>query len=166
MYQTGDYIIYGYEGVCRVCAVGHPAVPGLNKEREYYSLAPVSHNGQVYTPVDTHMVTRPVLSRQTIQTLLASLGELPILTDVPPDARAAAEYYRAILQTHDCRRCLQLYKTLLQRQRRLSESRKALTTTDLRYMKQAEDMLTGEIAFVLSRTPQEVAGCLRSGCAG
>lgn len=40
MFQVGDLIIYGGEGVCRVEAVGPSPVRGSNPGRLYYTLAP------------------------------------------------------------------------------------------------------------------------------
>lgn len=41
MYQIGDLIVYGGEGVCRVEEIGVPKISGINKQRQYYTLAPL-----------------------------------------------------------------------------------------------------------------------------
>ena len=70
MFRIGDWVIYGHEGVCRVEDIGHPSVPGLDPEREYYCLKPYYHAGTIYAPVDGKIVMRPVISRSALDDLL------------------------------------------------------------------------------------------------
>ena len=112
MFSVGEYIVYGVEGVCRVEEAGKLKVAGLDKNRAYYRLRPYYHDGTIYTPVDGKAVMRPVLTREELERLLPRLPELEPLGDVPPDSRAAGEYYRAILSGHDCVALLRLCKTL------------------------------------------------------
>ena len=92
---------------------------------------------------------RPPLARGEIEALLEALPGLEPCTDLPADSKQLAPYYQEIIQSHDLRRVLQLYKTLLCKQRQLTGSRRALSVTDMRFFKQAETMLCGEFAFVL-----------------
>ena len=108
MFSVGEYIVYGVEGVCRVEEAGKLKVAGLDKNRAYYRLRPYYHDGTIYTPVDGKAVMRPVLTREELERLLPRLPELEPLGDVPPDSRAAGEYYRAILSGHDCVALLRL----------------------------------------------------------
>lgn len=112
MFSIGEYVVYGVEGVCRVEEAGKLKVAGLDKNRAYYRLRPYYHDGTIYTPVDGKAVMRPVLTREELERLLPRLPELEPLGDVPPDSRAAGEYYRAILSGHDCVALLRLCKTL------------------------------------------------------
>ena len=42
MYQIGDYLVYGFEGVCRVEDIGSPKLSGISRDKLYYTLAPCS----------------------------------------------------------------------------------------------------------------------------
>lgn len=64
-------VVYGGEGVCRVEGVGTPSLPGMDKTRLYYTLAPLYRSGQVMTPVDTRVLMRPLLTGQEVQELIA-----------------------------------------------------------------------------------------------
>ena len=97
MFRIGDWVIYGHEGVCRVEDIGHPSVPGLDPEREYYCLKPYYHAGTIYAPVDGKIAMRPAISRSALDDLLPRLPELTVLDDVPQNRRQAGEYYRALL---------------------------------------------------------------------
>ena len=67
-------VVYGGEGVCRVEGVGTPSLPGMDKTRLYYTLAPLYRSGQVMTPVDTRVLMRPLLTGQEVQELIAQLA--------------------------------------------------------------------------------------------
>lgn len=156
MFAVGDYVVYGYEGVCRVEEVGRPRMSGLDKDRDYYRLTPHYRGGTIYAPVDGKIVIRPVISKAELDELLPSLEELPPLEDVPADGKLAGAYYREVLAEHSCRRLLQLCKTLYRKQAALSQNRRSVNSTDLRSWKTAEDMVYGEIGFVLGIAPNEV----------
>lgn len=157
MFSVGDYVIYGYEGVCYVEEVGHPKVSGLDKEKQYYTLTPYYHGGTIYAPVDGRVLMRPIISRDELESLLPQLESLPLLDDVPDNSRMAGDYYRTILAGHDCRMLLRLCKTLHARQAERASSRKSVSSTELRNWKTAEDMIHGEFGFVLGIAPHEVA---------
>lgn len=66
-------IVYGSSGVCRVDAVGPLQRAGPDPERAYYTLSPMFSSGVVYTPVDTSVFMRPVLSQSEVETLIDHL---------------------------------------------------------------------------------------------
>lgn len=156
MFAVGDYVVYGYEGVCRVEEIGSPGVSGLDRNRQYYRLTPHYRGGTIYAPVDGRVRMRRVISREALDALLPSLPELPELDDVPENTRLAGEYYRAILAEHSCERLLRLCKTFHEKQKRLAASHRSVNSTELRSWKTAEEMLYGEFGFVLGIAPNEV----------
>ncbi len=149
MYQVGDYLVYGMEGICRVEAVGYPRLSGVSRDRLYYTLTPIGKTDSIYIPVDTQVYIRKPLNPEDAQALLASVAQVPLCPDIPADARLLASYYQEIIASHDAQRLMQLYKTLYLKQQALSGSRRSLSVTDMRYWKQTENLLFGEIAFVL-----------------
>lgn len=165
MFAPGDYVIYSVEGVCQVEAAGRLNVPGLDKNRDYYQLTPYYRGGVIYTPVDGKASIRPVLSKDALEALLPELASLPELDDIPSDPRQLSGYYRELLVGHDCRRLLQLCKTLYAKQSALAARRKSVTSTELRTWKAAEEMLHQEFAFVLGIQPSEVKKYLESALA-
>ena len=166
MFSVGEYIVYGVEGVCRVEEAGKLKVAGLDKNRAYYRLRPYYHDGTIYTPVDGKAVMRPVLTREELERLLPRLPELEPLGDVPPDSRAAGEYYRAILSGHDCVALLRLCKTLHAKQNSQTASRRGVNSTELRSWRMAEEMLYGEFGFALGMPPAQVRDFLREKLGG
>ena len=63
-------IVYGNEGVCRVEEIGTPKISGVDKHREYYTLAPIYREGKVFTPVDSKVFMRPVITREEALALI------------------------------------------------------------------------------------------------
>ena len=71
MYEIGQLIVYGNEGVCRVEEIGTPKISGVDKHRDYYTLAPIYREGKVFTPVDSKVFMRPVITREEALALIA-----------------------------------------------------------------------------------------------
>ena len=69
MYQIGTLIVYGGEGVCRVKAIGPLEMSGVQKGREYYTLAPLYRSGTIFAPVDTSVYTSPIMTREQADAL-------------------------------------------------------------------------------------------------
>lgn len=149
MYQIGEYLVYGFEGVCRVEEIGQPKMYGIDRQKLYYTLVPLSGSGAIFTPVDTGAYIRYPISRQEAEDLLACLPKLPLCADLPADPRSLSTYYQEVLHSHDCKRIAQLYKTLFRKQLSLTGTRKTLSATDLRYLKQTEELLRNELSFSL-----------------
>ena len=154
MFTPGDYVVYSIEGVCRVEEAGRLNVPGLERGRDYYRLTPYYRGGVIYTPVGGKATIRPVMTKTDVQALLPELPGLPELTDVP------SGFYREILAAHDCRKLLQLCKTIYNKQKQLAARRRTVSATELRSWKTAEEMLHQEFAFVLGKQPSEIKAYL------
>lgn len=150
MFQTGDMVMYGGMGLCRVEAIAPRAVPGSKEERLYYTLHPVHETGVVYTPVDTDVFMRAVMSATQANALIDLMPSVTELEDIPADYRQLAERYRAVLQTHDTQQLLRLLKTVWARASRCRDQGKALGKVDRQYQQMAERFLYEELACALS----------------
>ena len=52
MYKKGDYVIKIPEDICEIEDVGCLDMSGVNKDKEYYALAPINQKGsKIYIPV-------------------------------------------------------------------------------------------------------------------
>ena len=139
MYQTGEYIVYGTSGVCRVEAVGAPPFE-TDEEKLYYTLAPVGGTETIYVPVDSPVFTRPVISRAQAEELIQTIPMIEEDGFTSRSLRMSSEHYQAVLQSHDCRELAQLIKTVAAKARRGS---RRVSQIDQRYRKRAEDLLHG-----------------------
>lgn len=157
MYQIGEFVVYGNNGVCRVEKIGPIAMAGVDKERQYYTLSPVYTNGStVFTPVDGKKTKlRPLITKSQIDELLNEVENLPTLQVA--DEKKREEVYRTAYKTYDCSEWIKLIKTsYLRKQERVQAGRHA-TANDEKYLHLAEESLYGELAISLHMSKEDVA---------
>lgn len=156
MYEKGEYVVYGQNGICLVQDVVQLQMSGAEKSRLYYVLIPeVNSSNTIYIPVDNEkLVIRRVLSVQEAEALRKEIPQMEPL-EVTAEKLREVEY-KAALRSCDCRQWARLIKTLyLRRQERLSQG-KRMTATDERYLRQTEECLYQELAMVLGEEKKEL----------
>lgn len=156
MFEIGDYIIYGNQGVCKVEDIGPMNMGGIKTERLYYTLLPIYISGsKVYTPTDNEkVILRAVISKDEAKQLLEEIPELEQIDVL--DEKSREQLYKDALASCDCRELVKIIKTLyLRRQERLEDGKK-VTAVDERYFKMAEDSLYGELAIALDMEREKV----------
>ena len=62
MYQIGEKIIYGSNGVCEIVEIKMIEAPHTGEEKAYYIIKPVFQECKISVPVDTKVFMRPVIS--------------------------------------------------------------------------------------------------------
>ena len=164
MFSVDDYVIYGSEGVCRVESIGHPDIAGLDKLKSYYTLSPVYRCGKIYTPVDSTIHMRRVISKDHAQELIGEIKEINCDLDVPKDAKLANVYYRDLVRSYECKKLISVIKYVFSKQREFAAAKRNVPAVDLKFFKIAEDMLYSEFAFVLGIEPKEVKGYITACC--
>lgn len=156
MYKVGNLIIYGSYGVCRVESIGVPDLSGIDKNKLYYTLCPLYHTEKIFTPIDTTVFMRPVITYDEAQRLISIIPSMrENITDIG-NIKLLEVYYRESLKTHDCCDLLRLIKTIYTRARIVEEQGKKLGQIDKRFMNIAEDLLYGEFAIALNMTKESV----------
>jgi Transcriptional regulators, similar to M. xanthus CarD len=149
MYQVGDLIMYGNYGVCKVETVGKPDIVGIDKSKLYYTLSSLYHNEKVYTPIDTNVFMRPVITNAEAQQLISRIPLISESVYNNHSLRLVEDYYKELLQTHDCYDLLKLIKTVYAKKKLAMEQGKKPGQIDERFMRIAEDLLHGEFAVAL-----------------
>lgn len=149
MYQIEDYVVYGNEGVCRIEAIEKLDISGANEEKDYYVLQPIYRNGTVYTPVDTKVFMRPVISEETANELIDSIPSIEGKKGGPTNASILRDKYTAIIQSNDIEDLIKLIKTVHIKGEIAESKNKKMGQTDKTFMRKAEDLLYGELAIAL-----------------
>lgn len=152
MYQVGELVVYGAEGVCRVAAIGPLEMRGAQKGTDYYTLTPLYGAGKIFIPVDTNVSIRPVMTRAEAEALIDRIPEIPEEVYENNNPRLLNEHYQALLKSYDCVDLVRLIRAIYakgQRGRRLGQ-------VDERTFKKAEEMLHGELAAALGIPPDQV----------
>lgn len=153
MYQSGELIVYGGHGVCRVEQVA-PAKEAGGKP--YYTLKPLYGTETIYIPVDTHVFMRSIITRQEAEELVR---QIPFIQEDICSSRKPAElknHYEECLQTHDCHDLVQLMKGVYVKNRRAEDGGRRPGQVDMRYGKRAEELLYGELAAALNIPKEKV----------
>ncbi len=161
MYGSGDYVIYGIHGVCRV--MGREKQLVNRKRTEYLVLEPLGQaESRFYLPVanETAMAKlRPVLSPEAMSELLAS-------REIRQDAWISEEnqrkqHYRDLISSGDRTALLKMTSSLYRyRESQFAAGRK-FHQCDENFLRDAEKLLASEIALVLEKTPEDARTYLR-----
>lgn len=161
MFQIGELVVYGGEGVCRVESIGVPAIAGMDKQRQYYTLQPLYRSGQVLTPVDTKVLMRPIMTAEAARAFIAALPGLP--PQAPPEGgmRVAKEHYHAVCATYDCAAMAAMIKHTARRRQWALRHGKKISQLDERFTRRAEDQLYGELAAALSLARDDMETYIR-----
>lgn len=156
MYETGQYIVYGCEGVCKVEAIGPLEIKGAQKDALYYTLAPVYQSGRIYVPVDSQAFSRPVMTREEAQALIDEIPEIPVEIFENQNPRALSERYQTYLKSNNCRDLVRLIRAIHAKGQNAAGRGRRLGQVDERTWKQAEEKLHGELAVSLGIPVGEV----------
>ena len=149
MFEIGDLIVYGTNGVCRVDGMcGSPYDAG--DDREYYVLKPLydQANSVIYTPVtNENVVMRPLLSREKAGELLARISDIAAIT--VDNERSRRDVYREALRTTDPINYVRIVKAVRRRREEFSRTRRRLPDLDIDFEHSAYCCLLGELSEVL-----------------
>lgn len=152
MYQVGDLIVYGGNGVCRVAAVG----PGPRGGR-FYTLEPVYQSCTIMTPVDNQKVFhRPIITRQEALSLIDDIPTIQAQAYHSKVMRELTEHYDAMLKTYDCRSLLELTMSIYVKRQDAQSQKRRLSSVDEAFQRKAEDLLFSELACALDLPREEV----------
>lgn len=158
MYRVGEYVIYRGEGVCRVEAVGLLNMSGVQKDRLYYTLAPLYFGGKIYTPVDTCAIIRPALTKEEAIGLVRTIPSIQTVSCSDRNPRTLNEFYSEKLYSHNCVSMVQIIKTAYSKRNICRGKGSKSSPVDERYMKRAEDLLYAELAVALEIPRKDVLG--------
>ncbi len=154
MFEIGEYVVYGNKGVCQIKSVGPINMPGVSKDRIYYTMNQVYMRGStIFTPADSDKL-RKVLTASEAQNLIDDIKEIE--PDWIKDDKERERMYTETLRTADCKAlCAMIISLYRRRKQRLANGKKA-TSTDERYFHAAEDILCGELGIALGIKKEDV----------
>ena len=156
MYKIGSIVVYGTEGLCKICDITERT---FGKETsEYYVLSPLSNEAEtVFVPKNNEKVLkrmRSILSRERASELLeAAPSEYGEWVE---NDRERQQIYKQILLCGSSEDLLMMTRALYLHQIELLERGKKLHAADERFLKDAEKMLFEELAYVYNITVAEV----------
>lgn len=156
MLSVGQTVVYGTQGVCTVKEI---SVLKMGKTKgEYYVLCPVDDPGSiVYVPTGNEKLAgklRPVLTRDEANALIVEAAAEPLEWIVDDNGRKLV--CDDIVKNGSRKQLMQLVGMLYRRREELKDKKKHFHNVDAQYLKTAERMLHGELAYALGISPDEV----------
>lgn len=156
MFEKGEYIVYGTNGVCEVTDIKKMDMKGIPKDKLFYVLSPCNQKGStVFTPVDsTKTVMRKILTKEQAKELIESMPEVEELYFSNDKVRE--EKYKQCIRGCECIEWTKVIKTLyVRREEKVSQGKK-FAATDERYLKMAEENLYSELSVAMGMNRKEV----------
>ena len=156
MYQIGDLVQYGMNGVCKLTEIREESFGG--KKEKYYFLTSIGrHNNTVYVPLSNETLVgkmRRILKPDEIYQIIEAMPDEK--ADWIEDDAVRKETFRTILKSGDCRRIMKMIKSLYLHKQELAQNSKKLHAGDEQLFREAENILYEEFAIVLHIQKEEV----------
>ena len=159
MYEIGELVLYGSTGVCRVSEIKKQGLPDSGEERRYYVLKPLYQSCVISVPVDSDKAfIRPIISRDEAERLINLIPGRKCEAYHSRAARDLTQHYDAMLKTHRCEDLIDLTMSIYAKKENMRRQKRRFGSVDERFLKQAEDLLFGELAAALEIPRNEVRG--------
>ncbi len=159
MYKVGELVLYGSTGVCRVSEIKTQGFPSTGEQRMYYVLKPLYQSCVISVPVDSDKVfIRPIISREEAERLISLIPGRQCPAYHNRATRELAQHYDAMLKSHSCEDLIDLTMSIYAKKQDSLAQKRRFGSVDERFLKQAEDLLFGELAAALEIPRNEVRG--------
>ena len=162
MFSTGEHVIYGTHGVCKITEI--TSMPFGNENREYYVLSPINEpKSTIFVPVDNELLLsqmRPVLTKKEIDDLLESVVPGAVEWIVSDSERKA--FCTSIIKSGDRMAMINMIEMLYNHQEEMKSQKKHFHVTDERFLRDAEKLLHDEFSFVLGISQSDVPDYISS----
>lgn len=162
MYEAGSWVVYGIHGVCRVIGKEKQLVD--RKRTEYLVLEPVGQSeSRYYLPT-----ANPAAMSKLKEVLPAGELEALISSDVVREDCWIAEenqrkqHYRDLISNGDRVSLMQMVSSLYRYKAAQSAAGRKFHQCDENFLRDAEKLLSSEIALVLELTPEQARDYLRN----
>lgn len=160
MFNIGDIIVYGSQGVCKIDTVETKQIGKLSAD--YYVLKPLfNESTSLFVPVDNDKLTskiRNVLSKAQLDVLVEKIPDIELLPH--QDENQKRELYKLKL-SESLESIAAVIKTIRHEKEFRKQSGKKLNIGDEQTLRKAEMLFYNEIAFVLNVEPEKVKDIIK-----
>ncbi len=158
MYNTGEFVVHGRDGLCEITAIESMDLIGEGNERDYYILVPVTNTkSRIYVPVGSgeNKLRAPLTEKEALKII----DELPEIEALPIENEKTREkdYNTAIIK-NDCLELFKLIKTTYTRNMERREKGHTATAIDESYYKTAVKALHSELGYALGINAEDMEG--------
>lgn len=149
MFSVGQNVLYGINGVCVVQDITEKKVGKLSME--YYVLKPLdTKTSTLFVPTNNEELCnriRNVLSKESIDNILSNLPEVGDWND---NKQERSEEFKNTVHSGDCLELIKMIRLINTHGNELAESGRHLHMSDERFLKDAEKMVSEEVALALN----------------
>ena len=156
MFNIGDLLFYGTNGVCRVSEICSSPFDSTDT-RSFYKLTPISEHSTlvIFTPIDNdRVVMRPLISKEEAEALIARLGEIEKVAVAVEKYRKDA--YREAIREGAPEGFVKILKTVRARREVFRKTRRRVPDLDNDFEFTAKNCLYGELCTVLGIPREEI----------
>ena len=156
MFQIGDLLFYGTNGVCRVSEICSSPFDSSDT-RSFYKLTPIAENTSlvIYTPVEnTQVVMRSLISKEEAEALLARIASIEKVSVSIEKHRKDA--YRETIREGNPEGFVKIIKTVRARRELFRRTRRRVPDMDNDFEHTAKTCLYGELSAVLGICREEI----------
>jgi len=156
MYKSGDHVVYGIHGVCRILDQEERTVD--RKKVLYHVLEPLEQAGaRYYIPAHNQAALaklRPVMSRPELDALLRS--ENVRRDNWIPDENQRKQMYRELINSGDRGALICMVGSLHRHKQAQAAAGRKFHLCDENFLRDAEKLLSSEFALILGIAPNQV----------
>lgn len=162
MYKIGDYVVKSTDGVCRVEDILHPEMAIADPDSLYYLLKPLDNSRS------TLYVATDMAEKQGVRAVMDEEHAWDVIKKIPEihdewikNDREREEVFRKILKSYDSYRLVGMIKNLyIKKLERLALGKKN-TSTEEKFLNNAENLLYSELSFVIGKEKSEMLEMVR-----
>ena len=163
MFNIGDLLFYGTNGVCRVSEICSSPFDSTDV-RQFYKLTPIAENSSlvIYTPVEnTQIIMRPLISKDEAEALLARIPDIESVSVAIEKHRK--ETYRETIREGNPEGFVKIIKTVRARREIFRRTRRRVPDLDNDFEHTAKLCLYGELSTVLGISREEISRIVLEG---
>ena len=155
MFEKGEKVLYGVNGICEITDISTVDIPGIDKDKMFYILKQKKGTATIYVSADGDLSKmRKLMTKDEALNLIKSIADVEPLV-LKNEKKPEAEFKDA-MQKNDCIEMLKLIKCIYYRKKQRLDEGKKVMAADEKYMKLAEDVLYQEIGEVLEIPKEQV----------
>ena len=156
MPKIGETVRYGQSGLCKIEGKCEKEIAG--EKQEYYTLSPLFKKGSlVFVPCANEELVRrmcPPMTEDEVKALLDAGAEME--TEWIRDFRRRSEVSKKALASCDRAEALCLIKSIYAHRKEMQGKGVRVHTTDDYFLKDAENLIYSEIAYVMNKEYEQV----------
>ena len=147
MYQTGDKVVYGNVGVCKVLEISE--LDFMDDHKMYYTLQPYyDDNRTIYAPLEGHKhKIRPMISKEEAESFIEKLPTIE--PGNYENEKERKEAYRDVILSGDMTKWASMIHYIYRREQQRAAKGQKISAHYLEEMRGVERLLLGELAAAM-----------------